>query len=192
MELLFFIPNPMKWTTDQVANIINALSAIGTVGALIYAFVLNRRNSRRINDLEQITVRLSEQNQLLSEQNSLQRLVMKQQVRPELVHGGGGSSGSTGEFSFELINEGHRAFVDKIDYNETDVLFSSKWPTPFIIREHGKDGSKIKFGGRSKGEKHINDCNWSMTIHFSDIYSNSYIAEVKGTGIEYKVSIKDV
>ena len=167
MYFLFHIPNPITWTTDQVANIINFFGAAGTVGALLYAFHLQRKNSKKINDLAEITGRLAEQNKLIAEQNEFERLSMKEEVRPDFVNDGASQNGSDGILTVRIKNKGHRATILYIEYKEDDVQFKKRL-VPFKIKQ---DAFSI-FEATSNGKKHIKDCNWGISIHYKDIYSN--------------------
>lgn len=187
MYLLYEIPNPIYWTTNQVANIINFFSAVGTVGALLYAFYLQRKNSKKINDLAEITVKLAQQNELIAEQNTLQKLAMKEEVRPEFVQGSSGANGYSGVMTFYVRNQGNKAIVTNIEFKEDDVTFQKK-ATPLIIKRE----KEIRFEATSKSKKHINDCNWGVILHYNDIYSNPYMLAILGTGKEIlKFGIKE-
>jgi hypothetical protein len=177
-QLLFNIPTPMKWTTGQVANIIGLISAAATVAALWYAFYRNRKQDKKINDLAEITQKLAQQNGLLLEQNQLQKLSMKEEVRPDFVKGGA-SYGNSGELTFSIRNNGYRAIVNKIDYNEDEVLFQKK-STPLVVTTN----KELQFKCSIKGEKYIVNCNWGIFIHFTDIYKNPYLLTIYGTGLE--------
>ena len=187
MYFLFQIPNPIYWTTNQVANIISFFSAVGTVGALLYAFYLQRKNSKKINDLAEITIKLAEQNELIAEQNRLQKLAMKEEVRPDFVRGGSGSNGTSGEMTFYLMNHGNKAIVTNIEYKEDDVTLQKK-TMPLTIKKE----KEIRFEATSRGEKHINNCNWEVILYYHDIYSNSYTLVIMGTGKDIlKFGIKE-
>ncbi|OQP63322.1 hypothetical protein A3860_25885 [Niastella vici] len=69
---LFHLFRPWEWTEGQSSNVINFFAATGTVGALVYAFILDRENSKKINYLANIVSQLTESNQILREQAVLE------------------------------------------------------------------------------------------------------------------------
>jgi hypothetical protein len=66
--LLFDLLRPWTWTQGQAANVISFFAASGTVGALAYAYILERKNRKKINDLANIVQQLVEANQIFREQ----------------------------------------------------------------------------------------------------------------------------
>ena len=81
---LFHLFRPWEWTEGQSSNVINFFAATGTVGALVYAFILERKNSKKINDLANIVSQLTESNQILREQAVLEKQKMKPFAKPEI------------------------------------------------------------------------------------------------------------
>jgi hypothetical protein len=175
--LRFHIPPPIDWSTNQVANIIALISSIATVGALWYAITQGIKNSKKINDLAAITKQLSDQNNLILEQNNLQKLVMKNEVRPNFVAGRSGTMGSERTFKLKLTNNGHKAIVTDIECNEDYILFTKK-ELPISVQ---KD-TEIQISGVSNGKGNISSSPWAILIKYKDVYGNEYEFFVDGVG----------
>lgn len=175
--LKFHIPPPIYWTTEQVANIIAIVSAIATVGALWYAIRQGIKNGRKINDLAAITQQLSDQNNLILEQNNLQKLAMKNEVRPNFVAGGAGTMGTEGTLKFQLINNGQKANVTSIEYKEDYVTFTKR-ELPVSLQK----GAEMHFAGVSNYKEHITNSSWAIFIKYKDVYGNDYTFSVNGVG----------
>lgn len=176
--------NFTSWTPEQTSAFWTALGAIATVGALWYALWQGWKNSKKINDLAQITQQLSdqnklivEQNELLIEQNQLQKLVMKNEIRPNLTSAGCSTNGSAGILTIKISNNGHRAIISKIEFKEEYVTFTKK-ETPLAFQ----NGAIMEINGQSNGKSHISHSPWSIFIHFQDAYKNTYQYYIQGTG----------
>lgn len=114
--LLFNIPSPWYWTTDQIANIISVVAAVATVAALWYAFYRDRKQDRKINDLSEITKKLAEQNRIMSEQTILTKNQMKAQGRPRFVLDNEHLENFK-DYVLTLKNLGQVAYIDTFDFD---------------------------------------------------------------------------
>jgi hypothetical protein len=180
-----------SWTPEQTSAFWTALGAIATVCALWYALWQGWKNSKKINDLAQITQQLSDQNkliidqnklivqqnELLIEQNQLQKLEMKNEVRPNLTSAGSSTNGSEGSLRIKITNNGHRAIITNIEYKEEYVIFTKK-ETPISFQ----GGAIMDINGQSNGKSHISHSSWAFFIHFHDAYKNTYQYYIQGTG----------
>jgi hypothetical protein len=187
---MFEIPHPMYWTTSQVANIINIFSAIGTIGALIYAIYIGGKNSTKINDLAEITKQLAEQNKIISdqtmkvaqqneifaEQMKLQKLEMRQSVKPNFV-GGGTTFGADNRIEVSLTNNGHDAVVTQVEFKDEYVDFSPKQFPIAVKHDH-----RINFTGVSNGKSHISESAWGISVFYTDVYGYQYEFVILGVG----------
>lgn len=175
--------NPMTWKTDQVNNIIGFFSAAATVGALWYAFHLERKNSKKINDLANIVTKLSEANSLqqdhnkiLNRQANLQNIKLKNESRP-IFEAPRTIISLNAELKIILTNIGHRAIVTTINFpSENEIQFNCNQKV--IDRT-----SSLTIRGKSKSNKFVNECNYIMQINFTDVYGNYYFTTIRGKGV---------
>jgi hypothetical protein len=164
-ELLFIIPSPFEWSTNQVANIIGVVSAVATVAALWYAFYRDRKQDKKISDLAVIAVRLSEQNELLSEQNQITRTQLRDEAKPYFIFEG--TSSYTEGLEIDFFNKGKTARIGRIQIIRDKMTYSTGGE---IIPKNDTFRIFIK----SATEKDINDCDYYLLVEYFDIYNNPY------------------
>ncbi|RYY24442.1 MAG: hypothetical protein EOO04_13115 [Chitinophagaceae bacterium] len=175
---LFDIPPMTKWTTDQVANIINIFSAIGTVGAFLYAFYLERRNSKKINDLAEITKELSNQNKLIIDQNELIRLQMENEAAPFFSNVNVEIDYHNGSIWLKMVNKGHPVKWINAHLPSNDLKFQEPEFLPKFI---GKDEQVSLLGFRNK-EIPIGKCKYNLVLTFKNNYGNRFLYLIIGEG----------
>jgi hypothetical protein len=82
LELLWNFWNFTSWTAEQTGAFWTSLGAMATVGTLWYAIRQGIKNSKKINDLAEISRQLSEQNKLLVEQHKTTTTHLKDAALP--------------------------------------------------------------------------------------------------------------
>lgn len=169
----------LDWTTAQWANIIAAISAAGTVGALAYAFYLERKNSRRIDNLAVISERLTEQNQLMLQQFHLQRQQLKLRVKPDLVLSSPYIANADSSMFVSITNKGEEAVITNILYSEVDFTFQEK-REEFPIRL--LKNVDIHFTAQPNGGKPVNERKLQIDLHYTDVLGNPYVTVITGHG----------
>lgn len=170
----------LKLTDVEVANIIALLSAIGTVGALWYAIRQGIKNSKKINDLAEITKQLADQNKLILDQNKLilaqndmQRMVMKTSVRPDFLvwipsplH--------LFQLRIAFKNIGQKATITDVKV-DTDEIILDEIQFPIILLPNAE--SSVGGSFKTKGKVGYN---WTISIYYHDTYNYKYQHNVDG------------
>lgn len=167
MYLLFNLIRPWDWTEAQTANVISLLSAIATVGALWYAIVQGIRNSKKINDLAEISKQLAEQNKLQIEQNEMHRISIRNSIHPTLNYRWAGYDGPLKVIY--VINLTNTALISKIE--GTDFILKPEFK-PCTL--HEKTRQEV-YGIPQSNQ-------WSITVYYEDMNRNKFsqVFEVKG------------
>jgi hypothetical protein len=180
LHLLFVIPSPWNWSTAQVANIVAVVSAAATVYAIWYAYARNRKQDKKINDLAEIARRLETQNTIHQQQYDLQRQKMKSDAKPEMQKPKT-SVDISAKLGIYIENKGKRAIVDNFHFPQNNEVEFNCYAKVIDTDE------SIVITGKSKTDKFLSDCNYSMFISFTDIYKNPYWIRLSGKGneIEY-------
>lgn len=164
--MLLQIPNIMYWSTSQVANMIGAISAVATVGTLAYALYLERKNSKKINDLALIANELREQNRMT-------KIQLKQSAYPEFQFNF--VKFLENEMKISLLSIGQKFITGTVaDKSETfDII-------PMTI----SDGDKVKLvlSCKYKVHKPVDGDRYVVTIDYKDIYGNQYRFIMTGNG----------
>lgn len=181
--LLFEIPSPAKWSTEQVANIIAVISAIATVGALWYAIAQGIWNSKKINDLAEIAKKLSEANDLQRQQNEmslqqhgLQQKKLKSEARPNFSKAFI-SPEEPDQMQLYITNEGNRAIIERvIDQEREDSQVSLAFYFGVVDK-----GQSYSITLKSK-DKPISECSYTLSVGYTDVYGNPYMTVIYGTG----------
>lgn len=164
--------NPMTWSTSQVANIISFFGSVGTIGALLYAYYLERKNSKKINDLAIIASELKEQNDLMKQQ-------MKLDYKPYFIVSQLSGDGREKRIELVLTNKGKEARVTHIEYDEKQVVFEKD---KLLAVRVGTE-RKLVFIGRTNGEKPYNESIYSIRLHMTDMLGNNYGCIIVGQGV---------
>ena len=175
-HLLFYIPAPWDWTTEQVANIISLVAATATVAALWYAFYRNRQQDKKINDLAEITTKLAEQNELQSK-------AMRASVRPDIIQDGVTQT-QDGALTFAIKNYGERAIIISIIDKENDFDYK-EMKLPIILRK----GAEHFIFSQLKDGKHIEQSKYYIVVEFQDVYTNGYQVILSGDGVKRNKAI---
>lgn len=161
--------NPMTWKTAQVSNIIAFFSAAGTIGALLYAYYLERKNSKKINDLGNIVTELRDQNEMF-------RLQFKDEAAPKLIIVK--AAIIYGDYiTVTLLNKGKKAKIGRIKYIGDDFNFSNSGNIVLPNEE-------LNFFCTLKTKKKIEKSTYSILFEYFDIYGNSYALHFTGEGDE--------
>ena len=164
---LLGIPPPSTWSTSQVANVIAIVSATATVAALWYAFFRNRQVDKRVNDLENITLKLAEQNDLLARQIKLQQQTMKHLATPS-IHICKSSFLDNKSFNLILENRGSPVTIQKINA-DWNIKFDSRL-LPFGLQS--KDTFDINGDFDQAQDK--SNLEFLITIDLKDFFGNNY------------------
>jgi hypothetical protein len=173
LTFLYKIPAPLDWTTDQVANVISLLGATATVWALIYAIRQGVKNSKKINDLAEITNQLATQNKLMQEQNIITKIQLKETALPVPKL----ESFTTEDrgFRMEIKNDGNRFNVTKFEDSFEDFKYMTSGSDVLSKKTYIIYATK-------KVEKKTEECKFNILIEYSDIYGNLYSFRIGGNG----------
>jgi hypothetical protein len=173
LSLLFTIPAPWKWSTDQVANIISLIAATATVGALWYAYHRDRQQDKKINDLSNIVTELAESNTIFREQTILERQKMKIHSKP----------------NFQLVK------VDKLNNNKrVEILFhnegeiaknvsfesSGEVEFKYSIPEEIPANGYFQFVGITEVVGGVDNTLYVINLYYEDYFNNKYHTTIIG------------
>ena len=170
------IPPPIDWSTSQVANIIALFGTIGTIGTLLYLIIQDKRKSKQINDLAEITKQLADQNKLILEQVGMQKVAMKYAVKPDL-HAVSGITTDSTEIDLTIVNKAKNARIINIDYDEEFVTFKKRL-TPFLLRKEDSIVMRFKYNNKKPWQ----ESTWALTLEYDDVYGNKYLMSIYGLG----------
>ncbi|MET0462296.1 MAG: hypothetical protein ABW007_04055 [Chitinophagaceae bacterium] len=166
-------------TDPQLANLIEAISAIATVSTLVYAIRQGIKNSKKINDLAEITKQLSEQNGLTYNQILLQKYAMREAAAPQftLISATFGGVAPTIILKIAIQNKGKVATVTET-YVDSEALIPIE-PSPNLILRTS-DSYAFKFQQIQKAP--TANIAWTAYIYHEDFYNNKYEFKITGKG----------
>ena len=171
--LLFNLFNPISWTEGQTANIINSFAAAGTVGALAYAFFLERKNRNKIDTLSNIVKELSEANIIFREQTVLERKKMKPFSRPEIKLLNAFQNKEKNCVDLTIINEGQ--YAQKLTYkSQGNVKFFSDVPTTI------SKGPGLALIGKLDAGVTFSEIFYLVEVRYEDYFGNVYNTVIIG------------
>lgn len=196
--------------TELTFHIISAVGSLATFGAFIYLFKKDESKQEQIDKLSDIAAVLDSQNESLKAQNDLmaqqveilrnqalggdnnaaiqalheiEAKKLKLSVLPILSTNGAGYNGSHGELNIKLSNKGEPAkLLDFILSEPSDIVLHSK-SVPYDLEK----GARRNIYGRTKGDKHIKDCEYKITILYQDKLLNKYRVLITGKGASVKI-----
>lgn len=126
---LFQIPPPSTWTVGQVANSIQIVVAIGTVGTLVYVVMQGKQNTRNIDALAKMAVALDNQYKIDREKNRKLFAPIFKMSNSSPFHS------NPKQCSFTIQNNGHAANVTRFHFYEVDVEFDNM-EVPRKVQRH--------------------------------------------------------
>ena len=195
---------------DTIFQIISALGSIATFGAFVFLFRRDKDKQTQIDKLIGIATILDAQNETMKMQNDLiaqqvdifrntsilkdndqialkelreiEEKKLKLSVKPNLWLNGAGYKGYEGELHIDLNNKGEDAVILELRLISTDIeLFRET--LPFNL---GKGQNRYIYG-KSKRERHIQNCEYEIDIIYSDKLENKYLTKIKGNGANVKI-----
>lgn len=195
---------------EIIIQIIGALGSLATFGAFIMLFKKDKNKQEQLDRLTVISSvlenqaeSLRKQNDLISQQVDIYRnssILNKQNdealsrlkdieeeklllsVRPNLWLNGAGYKGYEGELNIDLNNKGETAILKKFELVSDDIVLHSEH-LPYDLEK----GERRYIFARSKGEKHIKDCVYTINIIYTDKLNNEYRTEIAGKGTNVKI-----
>lgn len=198
-------------TLKLIFDILNALGSLATVGAFVFLFRRDKDKQAQIDKLAGITESLDNQNETLRKQNELiaeqitvyrdfvfakendnqalnklheiEEKRLKLSVKPNLWLNGAGYRGGEGTLHIDLNNKGETAKLLEFNLIEGDITLQGL-SQPYDL---DKDAYRYIYG-RTKGEKHIKDCEYKIEVVYSDRLDNKYILTIDGKGSHAKIT----
>lgn len=164
----------MNW--NFTFSILNALGSLATFGAFLFLFFKDKQKQVQIDKLTDISTNLKEQNDLANQK-------FKLTIKPKIEIGKAFYNGTDGEADFEIKNCGSYAKLVSYTLKSDDVI-SHNEHIPYEL----KTDSSRKFFIRTKGKKHIKDCEYEVDIDFEDKTGHLYRVNLSGIGIKLKIN----
>jgi hypothetical protein len=192
-------------------QIITAIGSLATFGAFVFLFRRDKDKQSQIDKLTGIATILEAQNETMKEQNNLiaqqvdifrntnilkgqdnEALIalkeiedkkLKLSVKPNLWLNGASTVGNTGELKIDLNNKGEDAKLLAFNLLSNDIILHNDH-LPYELSK----GSRRYIFGRSKGEKNIKDCEYSIEVIYLDKLENSYSSNITGIGAHVKIA----
>jgi hypothetical protein len=164
----------------------NAASGIATVIGLLVVFIKEWRTRNDLEDLTDVVKEMQQQNQLLSQQNSMQGKKLKVEAKPDFQPPRTHIS-TEGEFRLFIDNIGQRAKNIRTvtpRKNDVEILVYDK------VVDKGKC---ITVNTKRKSDKAIKDSEYYFLILYSDIHDNGYqtIISGKGANVTFFLTLDD-
>lgn len=144
----------------------NAAGSIATAAALIWILFKEYRTRKDITDLKIIADGLREQAKHLEEQNTLDKLKMKMEVRP-ILKISALSSSKDNKILIELRNDGGDIKIDKMS-STPDIKFEPNYQHEITKK------SPFKLVATPLPGKTISTASFVIALHVSDLYDNKY------------------
>lgn len=195
---------------EIIIQIIGAVGSLATFGAFLMLFKKDKNKQEQLDRLTVISSvlenqaeSLRKQNDLISQQVDIYRntsILNKQNdealsrlkeieeeklllsVKPNLWLNGARYKGYEGELSIDLNNKGETAILKKFELISDDLILHSEH-LPYDLEK----GERKYIFARTKGEKHIKDCAYTLNIFYSDKINNEYKTEISGKGTNVKL-----
>lgn len=86
-----------------------------------------------------------------------------------------------------IENIGERAILTKFHLTSEDIILHNEH-LPHILQ---KDTNR-KIFGRTKGEKHIKDCQYQIDVHYTDKVHNTYISVIRGADMRNRMEEPEI
>ena len=154
----------------------SAIGSLATLGTLIYVLVKEWRTRKYITDLAVLAKEMQEQNQL-------QRLGMKIELRPEFGHPNTNWFEEGKNLTISLVNKGETARIYDIDYDEKYFEFE-KHIIPCRIPPNGL----LIFRGVQKDHNPRERELYTILLHMTDALGNKYECKIAGDHYNVRIS----
>lgn len=195
---------------DMFIQITTALGSLATFGAFLMLFRRDKDKQEQINKLTGIASFLEAQNETMKEHNNLiaqqveifrntsilkgqdakalmelkeiEEKKYKLSVKPILWLNGAGYSGYSGELRIDLNNKGEVAEIINLKLISEDIILH-----PFHYPYSLEKDQRVEILGKSRGNKHIKDCDYEINITYRDKLENVYESKIVGKGANVKI-----
>ncbi|MCK4406191.1 MAG: hypothetical protein KAV44_00805 [Bacteroidales bacterium] len=146
----------------------------------IYNQVFKIDDSLKIAEIHDFT---KESSSTIGQLKDIEETKLKLSVKPELWITGTSTSGSDGEMKIDLFNKGESALLSDFRLISNDIHLHSLH-LPYTL-EKGKH--RFIFG-RTKGQKNISKCEYTIEIYYQDKLQNKYLTKIEGKGAKAKIT----
>ncbi len=160
--------NETEKNLNLAFQLIAAFGSLATFGSFIYLFRRDKDKQSQIDKLAKVVTNLKDLKEIENQKLNLS-------VRPDIKVKGCGYNGTDGELYIDIINIGEKAKLIEFELKSEDLILHNEH-LPFVMEKN----TTRKIFARTKGEKHIKDCEYQILIHYTDKIENKHISIIKG------------